>query len=1085
MILIQKHSTADPQKFNMQLVQSKAEQQKVFRQQTALQKKREIVSATSGPFKLTEQDSAPGPFVQKTGRGIIQEPSESQRLAQRLRLQEIRDSQTGFASGTAFVTPGRMSDPRAVAEAQSVQRDIVKVREATREKEFVKAREEADRFLAFTGNRLSGDVDPVQQEKFRSLEEARDIVDPIVKQKTLALQKQQELFLDLQAERDLEFEKVLGEEQGFFSKWKEKDLDPESDTLFLSEKDFEQYSKERALLDDKISDYKKLEKRYDVSFDRLKAKEDEVIGFTEQVDAVFKDRNVRIEALEKAEAGLSDYQRVAVERFGYGIKPFEFDYSPVQRKQTGDLFGVTKLFKETVLGEVPKQSIPEPGDVSGLKTYTGRRAFEEKVFRSFDPQVAGGKIVGSTVALAGVGGFLGSSVGSSIPILGTGVGAVAGAIVGAKAGFVAGVSDVLASETVGRITGSDEWGGRAGFVAGFVGAGLASSRFMGKEIVKRTTTVASQPRVVASKTVSLEVVPKGLVRSKDTKLAKVFSQQTINVDVTASLKPDTSRLNTFVQKMVSSVTGKQVSSQAKVLGSKTVSFDVVTKGDVGAVLTGTKFSRVVADAVGRTDLVVGGPKDFFVSGGKTQSIFVQKGTLGERISGLFVRPKSGVSSGFNRFIAPFVETKKSLGEKVLSVVRGEKVVVSRFKEKGVSEALGFSDIAQVGKARITDFVDRVSTSVMGPTPVATRISVDPRIYVGKAWVGGKQNLVEFFGLYTKTGAKRGFVSGDAFVRDVPLQVYAGGSTKVFSKSMTLQQASDLLGGFGVEKARTFGEVSVVAAKNITGQNVAAVQKMVTRLDFSRPLVASADVGSVTTSGVASLVSGRTQTLGLTKSQTRALGQVKSLGVERVRATIVPRFKTSTDYLNVFARPDTRTDSIFGVEKLRTGFDSFVRTGTTQSFAFAQPVIEKVVVPVRTIERVRLKPSQKIDLFPRTVSPLPPPVPFIPITGSGGMVPGFGRMDSGAGVRGFGRTTSTKRSSPLFQVKSDLFRKFVTGEKDLSVSRENVALIKSIRGKKGSLLGIIPTKELLVKKKKKKKGKWFDEEENAWGGGFVL
>jgi len=233
----------------------------------------------------------------------------------------------------------------------------------------------------------------------------------------------------------------------------------------------------------------------------------------------------------------------------------------------------------------------------------------------------------------------------------------------------------------------------------------------------------------------------------------------------------------------------------------------------------------------------------------------------------------------------------------------------------------------------------------------------------------------------------------------------------------------------------------------------------------------------------------TTTFGLTTTDTMALTRELEKGLSTI-AYDFPRTSTVTDYglttTRTLLKQRAVTKDLIGLQfggltklksqtLLKTNLGLQTRTLLKEDVALkdllklsAKEVLkEQVILKESLKEATRLKEALKTQT--KTMTPFFPitPPPIIPL---GFFLPptkGFGDFGRGWGwniPRHGGRTGRTK---PLLRVKSDFFRKFVTGEKDLVVSAENIKLIKNIRAAKGTFLGFIPTKELLAKKRARK------------------
>jgi hypothetical protein len=1057
----QKYSTADPQKFNIQLVQQKAEQQKMVRQQTELAQRKQILTAT-GPFKPVEQVTPTGPISSKPV--FVSTPEN--RLAKEILKQDVKSSQTGFVSGSAVIQP---SDTYfGVQEKKQTQRDIVTVGLASKTKAFKEARIKSQSLGELTGVDLTGEIDESKIKRTESIISFVGQKSFFDEQKIVKLEAEQEAFGELS--KQVAQQGIA--EKNFFDKWKQKDLEPDSSEIVLSPEDYDLFVSEKKELDasKSISDFV-----YDRAFLKIQAREKEVEKELGKQSWVGKDLIARSKALVDVESKFDVFQDVARERIGYDIKDSELKYSPVQRKETGDFGAMASLYKETVFGELPELKKPVVVDDKSFEQligYKGRKEYEDVVFAVPDPVDWASRIGTGMVALGTVGAVGGSAVGSSIPFLGTGVGAVAGGIIGLKAGFVAGVSDVIASETVGRFTGDKDIGRTAGMVASIVGAVGASNLFLGKEVAKRTVVDVGNVKNYGTDFLSVETVPKkGFVVPKDTKFVSAIGKQRISVDVTSTLKPSTGKIDLFVSEL-----GKKIGYAPKPSPAKTVTkfFEVGSVSDSATVLTGTKFSRVAVEAGGRMDLVTSGPKDFFITSGKVTSTIVPQGTVRSKIANLVsVAPK-----------------------KIVSVIRGDKTVVSGFKEKTGIESLGFSNIASGKNWVISDYLDKVGSVrldktglVSGDKTGLTRVASSPDAwYAGKTFFD-KDTVIRFVGQYSDDLVYKGLGFSSVKVGSVPKQIGLSpknvSDTGWLSKSMSLDSATRYLDSMGTQNVKLGAEVAQATVKSVSKSNTQQVMRLAA--ESGKSSLDSLYGGGIVLTTKAS-VGGRTAYAdeGLLDTVSRVRFGSIPVGVEKVRVMTGAATLTSLDYKPIVIEKEFADTST--LTRVKTGYDysplTFLKTDTKIISATAVKQDIKQDTLIKPIEKVRVDTKERID-FSSKQPPIIPFVPTIPVTTWVSPLPSFGRMDAGAGIGRFRRPASTKKSVPLFQVKSDLFRKFVTGEKDIVVSKENIRLIKNIRGKKGSLLGFVPTKELLVKKKKKKKGKWFEEEDNKWWRGFAL
>jgi len=133
---------------------------------------------------------------------------------------------------------------------------------------------------------------------------------------------------------------------------------------------------------------------------------------------------------------------------------------------------------------------------------------------------------------------------------------------------------------------------------------------------------------------------------------------------------------------------------------------------------------------------------------------------------------------------------------------------------------------------------------------------------------------------------------------------------------------------------------------------------------------------------------------------------------------------------------------------------------TTSFKFGDITIPRIPDP--TIPKI---PDPIKGINP---PPVIPPVGLPGVPGIPGMgAPGFGGWNMGG--RGSGTAGGRKSGQDLIQVKSSLFRKFVTGGHDIYTTRENVNRLKATIAAKGTFLGydLIPTQEDLTKLEKKR------------------
>lgn len=107
-------------------------------------------------------------------------------------------------------------------------------------------------------------------------------------------------------------------------------------------------------------------------------------------------------------------------------------------------------------------------------------------------------------------------------------------------------------------------------------------------------------------------------------------------------------------------------------------------------------------------------------------------------------------------------------------------------------------------------------------------------------------------------------------------------------------------------------------------------------------------------------------------------------------------------------------------------------------------------PIRTPEPQRVPPR-----YPEIrVPPYSPPVRYNQ---------SLPRVNLGKGVnRGLGVDIKVNKTRPVFQLKADFFRRFVSAERDIPFTRENVGLRRKLWARLGSARAFIPTKELLSK-----------------------
>lgn len=115
---------------------------------------------------------------------------------------------------------------------------------------------------------------------------------------------------------------------------------------------------------------------------------------------------------------------------------------------------------------------------------------------------------------------------------------------------------------------------------------------------------------------------------------------------------------------------------------------------------------------------------------------------------------------------------------------------------------------------------------------------------------------------------------------------------------------------------------------------------------------------------------------------------------------------------------------------------------------------------RGVDRVPARlPKYDLDRLPYRypsvrVPPYSPPVRYNKSFPSAGL---------GKGVnRGLGVDIKVNKTRPVFQLKADFFRRFVSAERDIPFTRENVGLRRKLWARLGSARAFIPTKELLSK-----------------------
>ena len=142
------------------------------------------------------------------------------------------------------------------------------------------------------------------------------------------------------------------------------------------------------------------------------------------------------------------------------------------------------------------------------------------------------------------------------------------------------------------------------------------------------------------------------------------------------------------------------------------------------------------------------------------------------------------------------------------------------------------------------------------------------------------------------------------------------------------------------------------------------------------------------------------------------------------------------------------------------------------------------IPFRSVDRIpsevpdiiRIPPKVPDRIVPKTPertflrTPEPPRVPprypeirmppYVPPRRYNKNLPSI-KLDKGS-IKRFGKELKVNKTRPVFQLKADFFRRFVSAEKDIPFTKENVLLRKKLWSRLGSARAFIPTKELLTR-----------------------
>jgi len=986
-------------------------------------------------------------------------------------------------------------------------KDRYKIAEATRQPGWMRTRLAYGKLGQTTGTfSLLGDYDEKKQAELE-----KDI-----EKKTGEIEARQERYEKAKKEATRDDEKLQEDLKLLDERikktttyWQERDIEPDKPGITLSEEDYKIYKTQTIPL---LERYQKQadDLKYKIDVRKSKLQTVESLGFDvrwRQKD--FEDKYGEVfsaaDDFEKSRKELSGYGLDAEKIRGYDIDKAEYDYSPFQKGNL-DLVASGGLAFSTITGK--KEELTEPvlrtqKDIDTLKTFGGQRAYRETLLKPFDPIDAGSRIASSAMVVGGIGAVGGSAIGSGIPLIGTGIGAVSGFVVGAKAGAVGGIADVVASETVGRVYGDEKIGRTAGFVAGIVGTVGASKYFMGKEFAKRTVVKTLKP-TIAQQVLEQRVVEGKIVTGKG--LVKGQIIQPYEIKVLASQ----GKIDKFIAKGVSKLTGKPpktvlktITREQKFIVEQELDFiakqglTVYPSGDLAATsklpVIGGKKTFFIAESIAPTTKIIETTKTSpfreklasFIIPGKTKGLAAQDGTK------------------FQNF---WIDKPKTVTQKIASRVRGEKFVDdSYFRDMGF-----YQPVYQTRDGRVLTFVDKVSTV---STPRGIQITRMVDLKDGKEFLGtsgfwdfGKKlTATQFVGkrlpeILKPSGSKILSITGEKPLALPGIVTGKGVTSMSFaeaSKQLTQQKALSVVASgqlkqvsLGIQKdvsARSLGIVAPGYLKSSYGGGI--VLAKAGRIRGYDGAVDYTDVGVDSVGTVSRPASLSTPSVGGLTSidfKERVDVGVKDVFVDRTKV-FQPYKVFSPTISKVVVGQKLGYDKVdrFRVDgKIVDRLDTSQDTRLVDRLGLGQGTIMQVgqvtMQDTRLVDRLSLvdrldTPRPVIDFKIKISPPIPPPI-------VGGGLPGFGRFDVGFGVPKQPRRRKAGRVSPLFAIKSDFYRKFVTGEKDLLVSKENVALVKGLRARKGSLLAFIPTKELLAKKKKSRKSFW---EDSGWLKKFGL
>lgn len=221
------------------------------------------------------------------------------------------------------------------------------------------------------------------------------------------------------------------------------------------------------------------------------------------------------------------------------------------------------------------------------------------------------------------------------------------------------------------------------------------------------------------------------------------------------------------------------------------------------------------------------------------------------------------------------------------------------------------------------------------------------------------------------------------------------------------------------------------------------------------------------------------------------GKIRA-GDEKFRDSFRTRLETFTDVRTEFAklRDSTSTKSMFKSASKQDSLSLF-------KIDYSNKTINRIKTETRIRQDTRLrqdnalrfdlgikqdyglKVSQKVDtrlrqdLQPKTrtleleaqklKTPFPQIVvspPKTPIVLKSVKTPSFrAPLDN---IRKVRERITVRKTKPIFQLKADFFRRFVSAERDIPFTRENVGLRRKLWARLGSARAFIPTKELLSK-----------------------